>query len=232
MTDERMMDKIRKLLALAQDPGAAPNEAETASRQAAALMAKHDLDMSDLTEAEMRKEWDMAEAQMPGCRPGKKNARVVPPWIGVMAFGVKVYTRTRCSSSGGYVKYRGPRADIELAQWMLKALIDLAYTQSRTSSDPTGFRNGFASAVQSRLKKMEADRAKAEDETADQSYGKNLVVLDQRAALMDSLWGPEGRGRRSHTRSNAEGYQAGMKASLPTARPIQASEGRKMLGLA
>lgn len=223
MTDERMMDKIRKLLALAQDPGAAPNEAETASRQAAALMAKHDLDMSDLTEAEMRKEWDMAEAQMPGCRPGKKNARVVPPWI-----GVKVYTRTRCSSSGGYVKYRGPRADIELAQWMLKALIELAYTQSRSSSDPTGFRNGFASAVQSRLKKMEADRAKAEDETADQSYGKNLVVLDQRAALMDSLWGPEGSGRRSHTRANAEGYQAGMT----TARPIRPSEGRKMLGLA
>ena len=229
MTNERMMDKIRKLLALAQDPSAAPNEAETASRQAAALMAKHDLDMSDLSEAEMRKEWDMTEMEMPGCRPGKKNARVVPPWIGVMALGIKVYTRTRCVSRGGMVAYRGPRQDVELAQWMLKALIDLAYTQSRSSYDPTGFRNGFASAVQSRLEKMEADRAKAEDETADQSYGKNLVVLDQRAALMDQLWGAEGQGKRSHTRSNAEGYAAGMKASLPTNRPVAANSGARYL---
>ena len=36
MSTDRIADKVRKLLALASDPGAAPNEAETAARQAAA----------------------------------------------------------------------------------------------------------------------------------------------------------------------------------------------------
>ena len=97
MTKERILEKVRKLLALAQDPSAAPNEAETAGRQAAALMAKHDLDMLDVSEDQ----WDLVEESMPGCRPGKRNPKEVPPWIGFMAVGVKLYTRTRCYRSGG-----------------------------------------------------------------------------------------------------------------------------------
>ena len=41
-----MKEKIRKLLALASDPNAAPNEAATAARQAQALMNKHDIDLT------------------------------------------------------------------------------------------------------------------------------------------------------------------------------------------
>lgn len=213
MTNERIIEKVKKLLALAQDPGAAPNEAETASRQAASLMAKYNLDLASLSQAELEAEWDITELSMPGCRPGKKNPREVPTWIGVMAFGVKVYTRTRVIARGGYVLYRGPRQDCELAQWMLKALIDLAYKQSKASSDPHAFRNGFASAVQARFKAMAADRDQAEQGST------ALVVVDKLRAKLDELYGAE-RTSKARSRSSDEGYAAGSAAHIPTARPM------------
>ena len=227
MTNDRVIEKVKKLLALASDPSAAPNEAETAGRMAASLMAKYNLDLATLTDQELEAEWDMTELSMPGCRPGKRDPREVPAWIGIMAFGIKLYTRTRCTKHGGYVIYRGPRQDCELAQWMLKALIDLAYKQSKASNDPTGFRNGFATAIQRRLKDMAADR-----DLADQEAGSTaLVVVDKLRAKMDELYGSEDGSRKSHTRSSNEGYDAGKQAHIPTARPVSASRNR-MLGSA
>ena len=68
--DPRMQAKIRKLLALAADPGAAPNEAETAARQAAKLMAAHEISLADPTEAEHKAQWDLTWTQAQGWRPG------------------------------------------------------------------------------------------------------------------------------------------------------------------
>ena len=222
MNTERIIEKVKKLLALASDPSAAPNEAETASRQAASLMAKYNIDLAALSQAELEAEWDITELSMPGCRPGKKDPREVPTWIGVMAFGVKVYTRTRVIARGGYVLYRGPRQDCELAQWMLKALIDLAYKQSKASSDPHAFRNGFASAVQARFKAMAADRAQAEEGST------ALVVVDKLRAKLDELYGAE-RTSKARSRSSDEGYAAGSAAHLPTARPMAQNAQRKAL---
>lgn len=213
MTNDRIIEKVKKLLALASDPSAAPNEAETASRQAASLMAKYNLDLASLSQAELEAEWDITELSMPGGRPGKKDPKEVPTWIGIMAYGVKVYTRTRVIARGGYVLYRGPRQDCELAQWMLKALIDLAYKQSKASSDPHAFRNGFASAVQARFKAMAADRDQAEEGST------ALVVVDKLRAKLDELYGAE-RTSKSRSRSSDEGYAAGSAAHLPTARPM------------
>ena len=210
----RHLDKIKKLLALAQDPGASPQEAETASRQAASLMAKHNLDMADLEAHELETEWDITESAIPGARPGKKDPRKVPIWIGIMAFGVALYTRTRTVTRGGMVVYRGARADVELAHWMLKALIDLAYNQSKGSLDPSAFRNGFAQAIQSRLKAMTRDRDQVETENP-----RALVVVDKLHAKLDELFGPQ-RVRRSYARGSQEGYAQGMESNLPTNRPI------------
>lgn len=222
MNTERIIEKVKKLLALASDPSAAPNEAATASRQAASLMAKYNLDLASLNQAELEAEWDISTAMMEGIRPGKKNAREVPTWIGIMAYGVKLYTRTRCSQSGCYIIFRGPRQDTELATWMLKALIDLAYSQSRQSADPTGFRNGFARAIQHRLKDMARDREEADAEAGSTA----LVVVDKLKAKMNELFGEEGDPSKTRTRSSSEGYSAGQRAHIPTARPVSSSSRR------
>ena len=97
---------------------------------------------------------------------------------------------------------------------MLKALIDLAYNQSKGSLDPSAFRNGFAQAIQSRLKAMTRDRDQVETENP-----RALVVVNKLHAKLDELYGPQSA-RRSHARGSQEGYAQGMESSLPMNRPI------------
>ena len=65
-----MKDKIRALLALAADPSAAPQEAESAGRMAAKLMAKYQIDLGDLEEEALKAEFDLTEQAARACRPG------------------------------------------------------------------------------------------------------------------------------------------------------------------
>lgn len=220
MSRERYIEKIKKLLALASDPAASPNEAETAGRQAAALMAKYDLELADLTDAELRAEWDLTEDSIVGCRPGKKNPSKVPPWINMMAYGIKIYTRTRCVRSGPYLKFQGPRQDVALAHWMLKALIDLAYSASKGQDNPNAFRNGFGSAIQSRLKAMVKQREEAE------AGSRALAVVDKLRIEMDARFGSESQGRTIKTQHSQAGYEAGQRANIPTNRPLTSSSRR------
>lgn len=217
-----MRDKIRKLLALAADPNAAEGERDNASRMAARLMAKHDIDLADLAEAELRDQFDLITGQAPGCRPGKKNPSEVPTWIGIIAWGIKCYTRTRIRSGAGIVYFSGPREDVELAQWLQTCLVEQAYSASkgRSMSDANAFRNGFASALQGRLKRMVLQRAEVESEINSTALVK---VQDVRDRLMDEKYGPEQNGRSSQVKSSAEGYAAGQQLAIPSGRPVSQS---------
>lgn len=229
--EPRMQAKIRKLLALAADPSAAPNEAETAGRQAAKLMALHEVSLADLTEAELKAQWDLTSLAAQGCRPGKSDAKAVPPWIGVIAWGVKTYTRTRCTAGRGLVYFKGPRDDAELAKWLHELLLDGCYRGSKGlgQGEANAYRNGYAAAIQARLKKMADDRDQSDDEDMASSTGHSLVVVQEaRQKAMVEAYGEEPGGRKSKTRSSNEGYAAGQAAHIPTARPL-ASTGRALL---
>ena len=216
-----MKDKIRKLLALAADPNASDGERDNASRMAARLMAKHDIDLADLEEEALKAQFDLIQGEAVGCRPGKRNAKEVPPWIGIIAWGIKCYTRTRVSSRGGVVYFRGPREDVELAQWLQGILVEGAYKSSKGQPNPNAYRNGYASAIQGRLKKMVLEREQVESSEPNQFA---LVrVQDARQKAMDEAYGPESRGKSSGGKSSADGYKAGLSAAIPSGRPVSQS---------
>ena len=214
-----MKEKIRKLLAMANDPGASENERAIASRQAAALMTKHDIDLDALAEAELKEEFDLTTGEAPGCRPGKKGAREVPQWIGFIAWGVKLYTRTRAQVGAGVIYFKGPREDVELAQWLHTVLVKDCYTQSqgRSQSDASAFRNGFAGAIQQRFKRMVRDREQSD------AAGSLVLYKGKRDRIMDEAYGPEAKGRAREVKQTEEGRAAGANASIPSGRPITQS---------
>ena len=229
MTNDRLIDKIKKLLALASDPAAAPQEAETAARQAAFLMTKHDLDLGDLEAAQLAAQWDMTTMEAQGCRPGKKNAKEVPPWIGIIGWGVSIFTRTRSLNGYGVVKFKGPRADTELAVWLHEYLLHQAYAASKGygPGEANRFRNGFAAALQSRLKKLAKERDAADAEAMASGTGTSLVrVRDSREAEMVKFFGPASSGKASKVGTSVDGYIAGSKAAIPTNRPLTRSSNR------
>lgn len=229
--DPRIQAKIRKLLALASDPSAAPQEAETAGRQAAKLMAAHEVSLADLTEAELKAQWDLTSVSAQGCRPGKTHAKEVPPWIGIIAWGVKVYTRTRVSGGRGVVTFRGPREDCELAKWLHELLLDGCYKGSKglDRGEANAFRNGYAAALQSRLKKMAEVRDQSDDEDLATSSGTALVkVQDARDRAMVEAFGDDHSGRRTKNRISADGYAAGQKAHIPAGRPMSTNSNLRL----
>jgi len=221
-----MKDKIRALLALAADPSAAPQEAENASRMAAKLMAKHQISLGDLEEEALKAEFDLTQAYARACRPGKKNAKVIPPWIGIIAWGVKLYTRTRLRSlPGGQIRFQGPREDVELAVWLHELLLDSAYKASQGSDQPNAFRNGFAGAIQARLKAMMTQR----DQVDAEHTGTALVrVQGKRETLMAEAFGPDTHGRSSKVSQSMAGRAAGAAAHIPTGRPVSAAQHRSL----
>ena len=118
------------------------------------------------------------------------------------------------------VYFRGPREDVELAQWLQGILVEAAYKSSKGQPNPNAYRNGYASAIQGRFKAMVRERA--QEETG-MSCTALVRVQDARQRAMDEAYGPEARGKPSGVKSSAEGYQAGQNASIPTGRPVSQS---------
>lgn len=218
-----MLEKIKKLLALAQDPAAEPGERDNAARMAAKLMAKHEISQADLDLVDLASELDLSEVRAQGCRPGKKNAKEVPLWINLISVGVMRFTRVRMVIQSPVILFRGPRQDVELAKWLHEYILEQCYKQStgRSISEANAFRISFAGAVQRRLKKLAAIRDQEEQGLG--SAGSTSLVLFQgkRDTLMDNLWGPDSTRIKAKNRQvNSEGQAAGMNAHIPTNRPV------------
>ena len=218
-----MLEKIKKLLALSQDPSAAPQEAENAARMAAKLMAKYEISQADLDRVQLAREVDLSEGYAKACRPGKKNPKVIPAWINMIAVGVMRFTRVRVVMSGPNLIFRGPRQDVELACWLHEYLVTQCYkaSEGRSISEANAFRNSFARAVQMRLRDLANIRSQEEGGlTAGESTA--LVVVQGRLKdLMDQKWGPDStRIKSARHPHSAEGREAGMNAHIPTNRPV------------
>lgn len=84
---EKLLDKVRKLFALATSPNEA--EALAAATKARELMAKYNLSQGELTEAELG---DLAEIveEIAECEFEKK----FPAWVGTVAHGISLLYRT------------------------------------------------------------------------------------------------------------------------------------------
>lgn len=217
MADDKRLDTIRALLALGSDPAASEQERETANRQASKLMAKYEVDEFDLMIAEGR-EFDLITGEAVGTRPGKTGARRVPPWINVISYGVKLFTGTRCTLGHDRVYFKGTRAGVELAQWMHQALVEGCYRASQGRPDSAPYRNGYASAIQGRLKAMSLDESRV---TVGEGTSTALAVVRTRLEeAMNAKWGEPGKGVSISAKQGAAGYAAGQSAHIPTNRPV------------
>lgn len=218
-----MLEKIKKLLTLSQDPSASPGEAENAARMAAKLMAKHQISQADLDLVQLAGEVDLTEGYAKACRPGKKNPKVIPSWINVIAVGVMRFTRVRMVMSGPNLIFRGPRQDVELACWLHEYLLTQCYkaSEGRSISEANSFRNSFASAVQGRLKDLAQIRDQEEEGLSSGESTALVKVKNQVSHLMDQKWGPDSTRIKSTRRPQSlEGRIAGMNAHIPMNRPV------------
>jgi hypothetical protein len=189
-SDDRTLERVRKLLAHAEHPNTPPAEAEAMSEKAAALMARHAIDAA------------MLDAQQPQhAVPEQRTIAVPAPYAmpkAVLLSQVGAAYRVRTVIGGGAARSGrvctlvGFRTDLEVTELLFTSLLLQATAAMLIAPRRPGVRAfrhafllGYAASIGQRLTaaaQRTADEATASDET---STGRSteLVLLDRRQAV-------------------------------------------------
>lgn len=232
----RMLEKVRKLLAMAKDGRGNSNEEETAMRQANKIMAEYGIaeaecDMLALDREEMV--FGAAQCGPDGKAPQAGRVyRSVPTWAGVLAVGIARFTDSvvirKTTQYGEMFVFQGEQQDVLLARWIFGVLVESVQREQKQSgwtrrSDATQFRQAAASALQWRLKAMAEERRAMYEKARAESNSRALVVVDRKQQEIAKRFGKQKvRSTRGGYVSGASqaGSEAGRRINIPSGRPI------------
>jgi uncharacterized protein DUF2786 len=241
-------DKIRKLMALANDTGATAHEAAAAAAMAAELALKYNIDLDAATRADTTKSTTKEFRKGEYCTsalPRDKQSHMIIAGAVAAMYGCEVLMQIRHNSNK--VRFVGQPHNIALCNswmqylWKACARANVEYARTRTFAAKTerykadlGFRLQFASQVSSRLKEKLATMQRGET-----SSGTALMVVNwyttERREVQDWMDRQQIGGKLTGVRRKAidvhatqAGYAAGKRVGLSdqvgaNARPLQRS---------
>ncbi len=221
-TRQKILAKIRKLLAMSEDVGS-PNEAAVAARMAKKMMVEHNVDHAEAIYSEMS--LDDLDAQKHG-----DAYAMFPRYLSMLACLVADYTdcRARFDWTIGYRKngsrahckqiiFEGELTDLEVCKYLytyLHRTIDNLVKKSphnRTVGPRTSFRVACVSELGKRLREMKREEAAQFERDGDENRFA-LVMVDKKLSLLNEKCGVSKYSRRSSRIGSPEGYAAGSAA--------------------
>jgi len=239
----RLLDRVRKLLAKAEDESVTPPEAQALTAKAAELMAKYGIDRALL--AADRPETD---------RPSNRLLDIDNPWARVKAHllcGLGSALRCQCimvatTRPGARIHVFGYASDIERTDLLYTSVLiqmwhGLAGAQVPAwSHNPRAWRRswllGFATAVISRVRAAEHAAACRAASPDDAGSSRTALVLADRAQVI------RGEAERAYPLTRTarvtysgtgyrDGYAQGQRADIGTGR-VTRGRGRALTGAA
>lgn len=175
----KILGRVRKLLAIANDTRANPNEAAAAAAQAENIMRKFNLDNADVLLKEAAAgtaEFDTANvsAYMKRDVPNNHVQKRTPKWAGWLAIRVAklndcevriVWDKVR----GSVIQFCGYVADIQVAAWMYDYLLNCmigsvrAWQREarRSAHESNSYREAFVLALCEKLRTLQREREAA-----------------------------------------------------------------------
>lgn len=245
LSREKAMEKIRKLLAMANDGRGNENEAAAAARQAEKMMRAWQVSAADvvLKELEQDEAFDrgLADAYF-----GPRDPRHVPAgasgWVGVTAIGVGRLCTCKVdlvdTKDGVKVRFSGYSMDVALAQWLYHYLCTTVYRLSkqhyagRGQAAAKAFRSGAANELQRRMFLMVEERAR--DNRAAGQGSTALVIYDRKQQRVDEMFGAQSTRKTRSTASDraayAHGREEGSRVAIHTNRPIEGTGRQAAIG--
>ena len=240
---DRLLDRVRKLLAKAEDESVTPPEAQALTAKAAELMAKYGIDRALL--AADRPETDL---------PGSRVLDIDNPWARVKAHllcGLGSALRCQCvmltaAGPGTRIHVFGYASDIErtdvlytsvlIQMWHGLAGARVPDWASSTRAWRRSWLLGFATAVISRVRAAEhAAASKATAPAADGGSRTALVLADRALVIRRNAAAAYPRTRTARlTYSGSgyrDGYDQGQRADIGGSR-LAAGRGRALTGAA
>ncbi|MGO8959771.1 MAG: DUF2786 domain-containing protein [Streptosporangiaceae bacterium] len=226
---DRLLDRVRKLLAKAEADGVTPEEAQALTAKAAELMAKYGIDRALL--AAVRPETD---------KPDNRIVEIYNPWARVQAHllcGLAAALRCRCillpARVGQRVHMFGYASDIERTDVLYTSVLiqmwhGLVAAQVPAWSDsPRAWRRswllGYAAAVTAKVKAAEQGAERAATEAPGGRSSKAALVLADRSLVIRQNVArayPMTRTARLTYTGNGygAGYAQGKRADIGTGR--------------
>jgi hypothetical protein len=230
----RLLERVRKLLAKAEDPGVTPEESQALTAKAAELMARYGIDRALLAAA--RPETDT---------PSSRMVTLHNPWNRVRAHllcGLGAAMRCQAILLTGEQELKvhmfGYASDLERADVLYTSVLiqmshGLAVTPVPAGATPRSWRRswllGFASAVITRVKA--AEQAAAKDQPDAATRGKaELVLADREDVIRGAAQRAYPRTRTAKTTYTGtgygDGYAKGQRADLGTPRVTRPATGQ------
>jgi hypothetical protein len=214
---QALLERVRKLLAKAEDDSVTPAEAEALTAKAAELMARYGIDRALL--AATRPETD---------RPADRMIDVPNPWADVRAHllaGLVSAMRCQCVllpvATGKRVHVFGYASDLERTELLYTSLLvqmahGLAATQvPATARSPRAWRRswllGYSSAVTARVRAAEERAASDATSSGRDSGGTSteLVLADRSLVVRRHVQEAYPRTRRTRITYSGNGYRSG-----------------------
>lgn len=231
-----LLEKVRKVLAIARDNGGNENEKAAALEHANRLMAAYGIEQAEVDLEEI--EQGMMEMGQEEVTPDwkdrgdKKVYRTMPKWAGMLAVGVAQFTDTvvvqQTVAKGEVLVFRGEVSDVEFAKWIFRTValsVRLEQRASRWTSrrDSIDFLNAAASKLQSRMKELARQRDAIYQKAKQESGSRAVMVVDKKMALVQATFGQQKTSRcgfRKTTGASVAGMEAGNRINIPMGRPI------------
>jgi len=233
-----LLDRVRKLLAKAEDEGCTPEEAEALTAKAAELMARYGIDRALL--GALRPETD---------RPADRKFRFEAPWADVKAHLLAALaTALRCqcvqtqTEDGPRLHVFGYSSDLERAEILFTSLlVQMARALAKQAVPAYGnsakawrrsWMLGYCAAVVARVRAAEEEAvaaAGADDPAADAGSSAAVVLADRSLTvrLQVSAAYPRLKKKRVTYSGNGygDGYREGEKADIGGAKIRSRSAG-------
>ncbi len=212
-TPEKVVERIRRLYAMAQDAGS-PNEAAIAARRCRKLMDEYQLTAADLEKSDF-------------ARRVVKQGKRISKWY--VHLSIQVAELNDCQfhrSDEGQCLFRGLDADVIVATLTLQYLVDSlerqwkTYRKHETTANATSFKMGFAVAIGKRIQTMIKIRQQLKA-----SNGTSLIVSKKR--LVENEFGIVRYTRSSYKSNDSRAFDAGNRAGMKTGLDNQMSEKRR-----
>jgi Protein of unknown function (DUF2786) len=214
----RLLDRVRKLLAKAEDESCTPPEAQALTAKAAELMAKYGIDRALLADA--KPETD---------RPGNRILDIDNPWARVKAHllcGLGSALRCKAilisSQSGSKVHVFGFQSDLERLDVLYTSVLLQMWNGLRVAEVPAWSRSprayrrswllGFTTAVIDKVRAAEAaavQTSKDQDDAASTSTGTALVLASREAVIGAAAQKAYPLTRTARVTYSGTGYGAG-----------------------
>lgn len=175
MSNDKILDRVRKMMALANDSGATEAEREAALSHATALLQKHNLSMKDMPSEE-------AEGRLQSSveLTGDIWIRTLCNSIAGLFFCNYFYQKTRTQAREGHFfvgKESNAVTAMEMSVYLVKSIKREASKRygSATSADGRSFCVGTLSSIRVRIQEMKQQGAKQDNGL---STGTSLVLAD------------------------------------------------------